>query len=34
MGRMARIGIILNLVGVFLVTSVIYWVARPLLGLS
>jgi sodium-dependent dicarboxylate transporter 2/3/5 len=34
MGRMVRIGIVLNLIGVVLVTGVIWLVARPMLGLS
>lgn len=33
MGRMVRTGIILNLIGVVLITLVIYFVARPLLGI-
>jgi sodium-dependent dicarboxylate transporter 2/3/5 len=34
MGQMVRTGIILNLIGVVLVTLVIYLVAKPLLGIS
>ncbi len=34
MGRMVRTGIILNLVGVVLITLLIYFVARPLLGIN
>ena len=33
MGRMVRTGIILNLIGVVLITAVIYLIARPLLGI-
>jgi sodium-dependent dicarboxylate transporter 2/3/5 len=33
MGHMVRTGIVLNLVGVVLVTLVIYLVAKPLLGI-
>jgi len=33
MGRMVRTGIILNLVGVVLITLLIYFVAKPLLGI-
>jgi sodium-dependent dicarboxylate transporter 2/3/5 len=34
MGRMVRTGLILNLVGVLLVTAVIYLIVRPLLGID
>jgi sodium-dependent dicarboxylate transporter 2/3/5 len=34
MGRMVRTGIILNLVGIMLITLLIYFVARPLLGIG
>jgi sodium-dependent dicarboxylate transporter 2/3/5 len=34
MGRMARTGILLNLVGVILITLLTYFVAMPLLGIS
>ena len=34
MGRMVRTGILLNLIGVVLVTLLIYFLARPLLGLE
>ena len=34
MGRMVRTGIVLNLLGVVLITLLIYFVARPLLGIE
>lgn len=34
MGRMVRTGLILNLVGVLLVTAVIYFLVRPILGID
>jgi sodium-dependent dicarboxylate transporter 2/3/5 len=34
MGKMVRTGIILNLIGVLLVTAVVYLVARPMLGIA
>ena len=34
MGRMVRAGIILNLVGVVLITALVYLVAKPLLDIG
>ncbi len=34
MGRMVRTGVILNLIGVVLITAVIYLLARPMLGID